>query len=340
MAKSTTSSVSVESVFKELQARKFAPVYMLCGEESYYIDQLSNYIENNVLTEDEREFNQTVLYGIDVTADDVMATAKRYPMMSEYQVVIVKEAQQLKDIEKLVPYLNNPQSSTVLVICYKGKEPDKRKEFYKSLLKNDAVYFVSERPRQEKMPEWVNRYFTKKGYRITPNAAILLSEFVGNELEKVCNEADKLFLNSPAGSEINEKDIERQVGISREFNVFEFQKALGTRNVFKANQIALNLAGQKATPLPMVMGSLFSFFSKLLHYQWLKSKGETNMASAMGISPYVMKDYEVAARNYPPFKLLRIMSHLRNYDLKSKGLNNESANETELLKELTFKIVH
>ncbi len=339
MAK-TSSSVSVESVFKDLQSRNYSPIYLLCGEESYYIDQLSNYIENNVLTEDEREFNQTILYGLDVNSDDVMATAKRFPMMSEYQVVIVKEAQQLKEIDKLVPYIKNPQSSTILVLCFKGKEPDKRKEFYKMLLKYDAVYFVSERLKQEKMPEWISKYFTRKGYRITPNAAILLAEFVGNELEKVTNEAEKIFLNTPIGSEINEKIIESQVGISREFNVFEFQKALGTRNVFKANQIALNLAGQKATPMPMVMGSLYSYFSKLLLFQWLKSKGEKNMASAMGVPPFFLKDYEQAARYYSPAKLLRIMSHLRNYDLKSKGYTNESANETELLKELTFKIVH
>ena len=338
MAK-TTSSTTVESVYRELQARHFAPVYMLCGEEPYYIDQLALFIENNVLTADEREFNQTVLYGSDVSADDIMATAKRYPMMSEFQVVLVKEAQLLKDTEKLIPYLTNPQKSTILVFCYKGKEPDKRKKFYE-LINKAGVYYASDRIKQEKMPEWITKYFSKRGYRITPNAAILLSEHVGNELEKVTNEADKLFLNTAPGSEINEKDIEHQVGISREFNVFEFQKALGQRNVFKANQIALNIAGQKSTPLPMVMGALYSYFSKLLHFQWLKSKGETNMASAMGVPPFFIRDYEMAARNYPPAKLLRILGHLRNYDLKSKGLNNESANETELLKELTFKIVH
>ena len=340
MAKSTTSaSVSLEALFKDLQSRKFAPIYMLCGEESYYIDQISNWIENNVLTEDEREFNQTVMYGLDVTADDVMATAKRYPMMSEYQVVIVKEAQQLKDVDALVPYLKSPQTSTILVFCNKGKEPDKRKEFYKALQK-EGVYYVADRVKQEKMPEWIGKYFSKKGYRISAGAAVLLAESVGNELEKVENEASKMFLNIPAGNEINEQDVERYVGISREFNVFEFQKALGTRNVFKANQIAMNIAGQKSTPLPMVMGSLYSYFSKLLHYQWLKSKGESNVASAMGISPYFIRDYEQAARFYPPAKLLRILSHLRNYDLQSKGFNNESADEAELLKELTFKIVH
>ncbi|MFM2286285.1 MAG: polymerase subunit delta, partial [Bacteroidota bacterium] len=243
MAKTTTStSVSLEALFKDLQSRKFAPIYMLCGEEPYYIDQISNWIENNVLTADEREFNQTVMYGLDVTADDVMATAKRYPMMSEYQVVIVKEAQQLKDVDALVPYLKSPQTSTILVFCNKGKEPDKRKEFYKALQK-EGVYYVADRVKQEKMPEWIGKYFSKKGYRISAGAAVLLAESVGNELEKVENEASKMFLNIPAGNEINEQDVERYVGISREFNVFEFQKALGTRNVFKANQIAMNIAG-------------------------------------------------------------------------------------------------
>ncbi len=337
MAKAITPSI--ESVYEDLKNRKFAPIYLFTGEEPYYIDQLSDYIENNVLTEDERAFNQSVLYGLDVSAEDVIATAKRFPMMSDYQVVIIKEAQQMKDTDQLVSYINNPQPSTILVFCFKGKEPDKRKKFYDSISKK-GIYYVSERLKQEKMPEWVSNHFRKKGYRITAGAAVLLSEHVGNELEKVTNESDKLFLNAPVGSEINEKDIEKQVGISREFNVFEFQKALGQKNVFKANQIAMNIAGQKNTPLPMVMGSLYSYFSKLLHYQWLKGKGETNMASAMGVPPFFIRDYEQAARNFPPAKLLRIMNHLRNYDLKGKGFTNDAADDAELLKELTFKIVH
>ena len=314
-------------------------MYFFCGEEPYYTDQLTQYIEQNALTEGEREFNQSVLYGIDVTPDDVVGTAKRFPMMSEYHVVIVKEAQLLKKAEELDKYIQNPQKSTILVIAWRGKEPDKRKSFGKNIEKN-AVYFKSDRLKDERIPEWVSNYLHKKSYRITAQAAIMVAEFVGNELEKIVNEADKLMANFPPGYEIKEKDVEQQVGISKEYTVFEFQKALGTKNILKANQIAFHMAANpKNHPIQMTLGFLFGFFSKILHYQWLKSKNETNYASAMGVSPYFIKDYETAARNFSPAKLIRIMQHLRDYDLRSKGFNSDT-DSSELLKELTFKIIH
>ena len=331
--------MTIDSIYKDLRARKFSPVYFFCGEEPYYIDQLTQYIEQNVLSEDEREFNQSVLYGIDVTPDEVVGTAKRFPMMSDYQVVIIKEAQLLKKAEELDKYLLHPQKSTILVIAWRGKEPDKRKSFGKNIEKN-SVYFKSDRLKDEKIPEWVSNYLHKKSYRITAQAAIMVAEFVGNELEKIVNEADKLMANFPPGYEIKEKDVELQVGISKEYNVFEFQKALGTKNILKANQIAFHMAANpKNHPIQMTLGSLFGFFSKILHYQWLKSKNQTNYASAMSVPPFFIKDYETAARNYSPAKLMRIMQHLRAYDLRSKGFNSDT-DSSELIKELTFKIIH
>jgi DNA polymerase-3 subunit delta len=331
--------VTLEALFSQLKSRKFAPVYFFCGEETYYIDQLVQYIEQNTLTPDEREFNQTVLYGLDITVEELISTAKRYPMMSEYQVVIVKEAQLLKQIDLLDHYLNNPQKSTILVIAYKGKEPDKRKSFGKNLEKT-TVYFKSERLKEERMPEWISSYISKKGYRITARAAIMIAEFVGNELEKVANEVDKLFLNYPVGFEFTEKEVESNVGISKEYNVFEFQKALGQKNVLKANQIAFYFgSNSKNHPIQMIIGFLFQYFNKLLHYHWLKSQGERELPKALGVPYFFIKDYETAAKHYSPAKLIKIIHHLRDYDLRSKGINNTAA-DGELLKELTFKIVH
>jgi DNA polymerase III subunit delta len=331
---------TAEAAFKDLKAGKYQPLYFLCGEEPFYIDQIAQYIENNVLGEAERDFNQTVLYGLEVSASDVAAVAKRFPMMSEFQVVIVKEAQLMKGIEALEPYIRNPQPSTILVFCYKGKEPDKRKTFAKTLEK-ETVYVKSDRLKDEKIPEWVSRFLFKRGYKIQPKAAIMMAEYVGNELEKVANEAEKLMVNFPEGYEFSEKDVERLVGISREYNVFELQKALGKKDIFKANKIAFFLADQaKNHPIQMILGSFNGYFSKLLHYQWLNTRGERDIARSMGIPPYFIKDYETAARNYSPAKVIRIMHHLRDYDLRSKGVNNDGSSGGELLKELVFKILH
>jgi DNA polymerase-3 subunit delta len=331
---------TAEAAIKDLAARKYHPLYFLCGEEPFYIDQIADYIQSNVLSEAERDFNQSVLYGLDVSAADVIATARRFPMMSEYQVVIIKEAQLMKGIETLEAYVRHPQPSTLLVICYKGKEPDKRKAFAK-LVEKEAVYVKSDRLKDEKIPEWVSRFLFKRGYKIQPKAAIMMAEFVGNELEKVANEAEKLMVNFQPGYEFNEKDVERLVGISREYNVFELQKALGQKDIYTANKITFFMAGQsKNHPIQMILGSFNGYFTKLLHYQWLKNRGETDIARSMGIPPFFMRDYETAARNYSPAKVIRIIHHLRDYDLRSKGVNNDGTSGGELLKELIFKILH
>jgi DNA polymerase-3 subunit delta len=255
-------------------------------------------------------------------------------------VVIVKEAQLLKKVEELEQYILKPQTSSILVICYKGKEPDKRRSFGK-MLEKSTVYFKSERLKDEKIPEWISKFLSKKGYKIQAKAALMMSEFVGNDLEKVANESDKLIINFPEGYEFNENDIERLVGISREYNVFELQKAIGTKDIYKSNKIAFFMADNpKNHPIQMILGSMIGYFSKILHFQWLKSNGEREIAKSMGIPPFFLRDYETAARNYSPAKIIRIIHHLRDYDLKSKGVNNEGTSGGELLKELIFKIVH
>lgn len=332
--------MTFDAILKDLKAGKYNPVYFLCGEETYYIDQISDYIEKNVLTDDEKEFNQTILYGLDVSAEDVKSVAGRYPMMSRYQVVILKEAQLMRKIDALGEYIAKPQESTILVICYKGKTLDKRTNFATSV-KNHTVYLESTRLKEDKIPEWFTRYVEAKGYKIKTRAAIMVAEAVGNDLEKLTNEAEKLFIRFAPGYEITEKDVELLVGISREYNVFELQKALGMRDVFKANQIAFYMANNpKNYALPATLALLYGYFSKILLMHYLKSKGERELAKAMGVPPFFLRDYETAGRQYSPAKLIKIMRHLRDYDLKSKGVNNESADEGSLLKELVFKIVH
>lgn len=332
--------MNIEPIIKDLKAKKFAPIYFFCGDEPYYIDQLTKYIEDNVLSADEREFNQTVLYGLETTPEEIIVTARRFPMMSDYQVVIVKEAQLLKKMEDLEAYVAHPQPSTILVIAMKGKEPDKRKNFGKEIVKR-SVYLKTERIKDDKIPEWVGNYLRKKGFSITARAAILLAESVGNELEKVVNETEKLIINIPQNQEITEHHVEQMVGISKEYNIFEFQKALGTRNVLKANQIAFYFADNpKSNPIPVLIASLYSYYSKLIQFQYLKNAGGKDIAKQMGINPYFIKDYETAARHYNPAKLIRIMHTLRDCDLRSKGVNSDGADHGELIKELTFKLIH
>lgn len=332
--------MNIEPIIKDLKARKFAPVYFICGDEPYYIDQLTKYIEDNVLSVDEKEFNQTVLYGLETTAEEIIVTAKRFPMMSEYQVVIVKEAQLLKKMEDLETYILNPQPTTILVISMKGKEPDKRKSFGKEIVKR-SVYLKTERIKDDKIPEWVGNHLRKKGFSITARAAIMLAESVGNELEKVVNETEKLVINIPPDQEITEQHVEQMVGISKEYNIFEFQKALGTKNILKANKIAFHFADNpKNNPLPLLIASLYSYYLKVLQFSYLKNSGNTDIGKEIGINSYFLKDYETAARNYTPAKLIRIMHTLRDCDLRYKGVNSDGADYGELIKELTFKLIH
>ena len=313
------------------------PIYFLMGEEAYYIDAISDYIEKNVLAEEEKGFNQMVLYGRDVTIDEIVSNAKRYPMMAEKQVVIVKEAQDLsRTIENLVSYVDNLQPTTVLVFCYKYKTLDKRKKLSKAMNKVGVV-FESKKLYENQVPDWIKRVLAGRGYTITPKASQMLVEFLGNDLGKVNNELEKLQLILKPGEQITPQLIEENIGISKDFNNFELQNAIGSRDIKKAFAIVQYFSqNPKNNPLVMTVALLYSFFSKLLKYHALSNKGDA--AKVLGVSPYFIKDYQLAARNFPMKKVSAIISSIREIDMKSKGVGAANLSQGDLLKELLVKI--
>ncbi len=325
-------------IVNDIKAGRIKPVYLLMGEEPYYIDKISDYIEENVLSEDEKSFNQTVLYGRDVSIDDIISTARRFPMMAERQVVIVREAQDLvKTIENLYAYVDNPMPSTVLVICYKYKTIDKRKKLLKSCMKHGVV-FTSKKLYEDKVADWIKRVLAGKGYSIEPKAAAILVEFLGNDLEKISNELGKLQIVLPAGSTITPKVIEDNIGFSKDYNVFELRNAIGARNQLKAYQIIHYFAeNPKSHPVLMTTALIFQFFTQLLQYHGLKDKNPKNVASVIGVSPYFLRDYDIALKNYPMKKVSSIIATLRDIDIKSKGVGASLA-PGDLMKEMLFKI--
>lgn len=328
------------AIIQELKQQKYAPIYFLMGEEPYFIDQVTDYIEDNVLEESERSFNQTVIYGRDTDVATVVSEAKRFPMMAERQVVIVKEAQNLRKIEDLESYAANPQPTTILVLDYKYKKLDKRSKLYKTLGKTGVV-LETKKMYDNQIPAWLASYCKSKGYGITPKAAALLVEFLGAELSKITNELEKLMLLTPKGSEITPALIEENIGISKDYNNFEFQKAIGEKDIVKANQIINYFAADpNKHPLVMTMSVLYNFFSKLLIYHTLKDKSQSSVASALKVSPFFVKDYQVGARHYSLAKSINIISYLRDTDLRSKGVKDAGTPAHELLKELVFKIAH
>ena len=331
----------MNQIIDEISSGKPKPIYFLMGEEAFYIDKLSDYIENNILTEEEKGFNQMILYGRDVEIEDIVANAKRYPMMSEKQVVIVKEAQDLsRVIEKLSPYAENPQPTTILVICYKYKTLDKRKKLSKLITKNGCL-FESKKLYDNQVGGWIVNELKEKGYSIELKANQMLVEFLGNDLSKVINELNKLTLILPVGRTITANDIEENIGISKDFNYFELQKAIGENDVVKANRIVIYFSqNPKSNPLVLTISMLNNYFTKLLLYHGLKDKGRINASKVLGISPYFVNDYEVAAKKYPLRKVARIISFLRDADVKSKGVGASNLPQGDILKELIFKIMH
>lgn len=328
-------------IIQNLKKKIYHPVYILMGEEPYYIDLICDYIAENILSEGERSFNQTILYGKDTDADTLLTVARRFPMMSANQVVILKEAQEFKNLEdKLLSYVENPMSSTILVICYKYKTIDKRKKFLKAA-GTKGVVFESPKIYENQLITWINNYCKEKSFPIQPQASAMLAEYLGTDISKVANELDKLMILLPAGTTITPAIIEKNIGISKDFNIFELQKALGERNVQKANQIIIYFnSNLKLNPLVKTISSLHFYFSKLLKYHFLPDKSSGNAARALGVSPYFMDDYIKAAKTYPPKKLVEIVALLREYDMKSKGINNVSSAEDDLQRELIYKIMH
>lgn len=331
----------MNQIVDEITSGNPKPIYFLMGEEAFYIDKLSDYIENNILTEEEKGFNQMILYGRDVEIEDIIANAKRYPMMSEKQVIIVKEAQDLsRVIEKLSAYAENPQPTTILVICYKYKTLDKRKKLSKLIAKNGCL-FESKKLYDNQVGGWIGNELKEKGYTIEPKANQMLVEFLGNDLSKVMNELNKLTLILPVGTTISANDIEENIGISKDFNYFELQKAIGENDVVKANRIVIYFAqNPKSNPLVLTISMLNNYFTKLLLYNGLKDKGRINASKVLGINPFFVNDYEVAAKKYPMRKVAQIISFLRDADVKSKGVGATNLPQGDILKELIFKIMH
>jgi len=337
---SEKNNISVENLLAELKNQIYRPIYLLHGEESYFIDVVSDYIEQHLLSDLEKEFNQTIAYGKDSNVQNLISYAKRFPMMANYQVLIVKEAQDLDKIEDFLPYIENPLTSTILVICYKYSKYDKRKAFYKAVEKH-GVAFESAKLYDNKIPEWIHDYLRQRKYSVTPKAALLLTEFLGNDLGKIVNEIQKLLINIPAGAEINEEYVEKNIGISKDFNVFELQKALARKDVAHANQIIFYFAANlRDNPLAKIIPILFSYFSKVLTYHFLPDKSKNSVSVALAINPFFVADYQQAAKSFPVGKTISVISLLQEYDLKSKGVDNPSTGDGELMKELIFKILH
>ncbi|WP_298116213.1 DNA polymerase III subunit delta [Flavobacterium sp.] len=329
----------VVKIINDIKAGNIKPIYFFMGDEPYYIDKLTEYIEQNVLQEHERDFNQTILYGRDVTVEDIIGNAKRFPMMADRQVVIVREAQELsRTIDKIESYVENPQPTTVLVFAYKYKTLDKRKKVTK-LLDKHGVVFESKKMYDNQVGTWISRVLQGKGYAIEPKANAMLVEFLGNDLSRISNELNKLQIILPKGHTINPKDIEENIGFSKDFNVFELQNALGSKNQLKAYQIAQYFADNpKDNPMVVTTSLVFSFFVKLLKYHGLKDKNPKNVASVLGVSPFFLKDYDVALKNYPMKKVSSIVATLRDIDVKSKGVGANALSTHDLLKEMLVKI--
>lgn len=334
-----------ESVLQDLKSNKYSPIYFLQGDESFYIDQISDYIEKNALGEAEKGFNQTVMYGKDCQMNMVLTNARRFPMMAERQVVIVKEAQEIQDIGKedgqklLLDYIQQPLPSTILVFCHKYKTIDKRKALGKSLDKF-CILVESKKMYDNQVPSWISTYVKSKGNSIDNKATQMLTDFIGNDLERLSNEIDKVLINYKDKIELNGEIIQKHVGISKDYNVFELQKALQIKDVVKANRIINYFAANpKKNPIIPTIAMIYSFFSKLLITVHAKDKSQGNLASVLKVNPYFVKDYLNAMHYYPLTKIVTIIEHIHEADLRSKGVGF-SGNEGQILKELVFKIAH
>jgi len=333
-------------IIRDIQAGSFKPVYLLHGEEPYFIDEIAKALESSVVEESMRDFNQTILYGRDVNIDQVLEASRRFPMMAERQLVLVREAQdwgawrRKEDMEKLEAYANSPVSSTVLVFCFKNKKADGRLKAVKAVSRA-GVLFLSEKVRDYKLPEWISGYVAASGLKISAQGAQILAEYLGNDLRKVANELKKLQIVLPAGTEIGPEHIEKHIGISKDYNVFELQRALGSKDLARAQRITeFFAANPKDHPVAMIMPVLNSYFSKIYAYHGLKDRSGPGAAKALRCAPFAVKQYAEAARHYSLDKVGRIFGYLREADRKSKGQGNASISDSFLLKEAIFKILH
>ena len=332
----------LNNVLTDIKNGQFLPVYFLHGEEPFYMDKISLLIEETILDESQKDFNQTILYGPDTSIEEIVNIAKRYPMMAPYQVVIVKEAQHLsRNIEKLLSYVEHLVPTTVLVLCYKNKTLDKRKALGKYLAKQKWLFDCLSL-KDYQLNDWVVNYAKAKGLGVEPKAAILLAEFIGNDLSGISSAVSKLEVLVGEKKIITADLVHKNIGFSKDYNIFELQNALSEKNVFKANKIIYHFSkNKKKYPFAVTISSLYTFFTKLMKFHFYVGKlSDQELAKKVGVHSFFLKQYKVAARNYTKNKLERIFSYLRDYDMKSKGLNNVSASDEELLKEMIFKILH
>ncbi|MCX6223231.1 MAG: DNA polymerase III subunit delta [Bacteroidia bacterium] len=333
--------MTFEQIISDIQNRKFYPIYLLMGEEPYFIDQISDLIQNNVLEEGQKAFNLSIIYGKDLEGAQIDNAARRFPMGAEFNVIIVKEAQMVQKIDNLQYFAANPLKSTILVLCHKYDDMDKRKKLYKSIDKNGIV-LATKKIYEDQVPRWIESYLKRKGYHIEPGAAMILTEYLGNDLSRISGEIDKLLITLPHGhTKITPEHIEENIGISKDFNSFELDKALSRKNILKANRIVNYLGeNQKNNNIAITISTLFYYFAKLLAYHFIDDKSPRNVSASLGINSYFVSDYQQGSMHYPRKKVIQIISLLREFDLKSKGFGSISANEGELLKELIFKILH
>jgi len=330
-----------KQILESIKAKKYQPVYFLCGEESYYLDKIMSAFEHEVLEESEKAFNQSVFYGRDITFKNIVDACRQFPMMSPLRIVLIKEAQDMRDFASLETYFKNPSPQTILVICHKHKKVDGRKSVYK-LLKKEAVFFESKKVPDYKLAKWIKNYSVEQGFRIGEQAAALMAEYLGNDLKKVVNEFTKATLDLPKGSEIDTDLIQDKIGVSKEYNVFELQKALGSRNTTKAFQIADNMAQNiKTNPVQMIISFLYTFFTQVFIAVQNKQLSDGALAEKLRVNPYFVKDYKLASSKFSPKQLNSIFQTLKIYDLKSKGLGmRNSAHDGDILRELIMKIIY
>ncbi len=336
---------AAKKILTDLKAKRYAPLYLLQGEETYYIDLIADYIEKHALSESEKSFNQVIVYGKDAPVNVILTHARRFPMMAERQVVIVREAQDIPDLQKeagsklLLDYAARPVPSTVLVLCHKHKTLDKRRELGKKLesLTEGATF---KKMYDSALPAFVEEYVTSKGYSIDDKGVRVFCEFVGNDLNRLANEIDKVLISAPAGQELTGDKIMSQVGMSREFNIFELQKALIFKDTMQVARIVQYISSTtKRNPVIPLVAFLFSFFSKLLIASTSKVQGERELVTLLKISPFAAKDYSAALSRYSTASIMNSIGLLKEADLKLKGVNAGSISEGDILKELVFRLM-
>ena len=328
-----------EKIIADIEKARFKPIYWLEGEESYFIDQVIDYAEHRLLTPEEAGFNLMIFYGRDAAWPDVVNACRRYPMFAEKQVVIIKEAQDLKGIDKLESYVEKPLSSTLLFVAYKGKKVDGRTKMAK-LLKEKAVFMSAKKMYDSALPEWTANMISQKGFTVTKKALALLIDHIGNDLNRLSNEIDKLALNLSGRKQITEDDIERYVGVSKDFNVFELQQAIAGRDLYKAIRIVQYFASNpKAAPLQLVFPSLYNFFSKVQVLYTVPSKDEKEIAAAIGANAWFVKDYIATASKFQYNEIEKLLLLLYEYNLRNLGVNDAGTGDAGLLKEMVVKMI-